>query len=158
MQQRKRIKNDIIFIILAIMLIVDNKARLDERGNQVLLLRAQIRETVQILSENQYCKASEREEQITGCRTIRNTDALVLTIAQRYVQSTSHKNLWRKGTLKLRYGSWILEAVLLILAVLLALEHDILQLYGSRFIRRKYYNILFMQDIDGRKRIAMLTT
>lgn len=156
MQQRNGIKKYIIFIMLAIMLIVENKARLDEE-NQVLLLCTQIRETVQTSSENEYCKASEREKQIAGCRTIRNTDILVPTIAERYVQSISHKSLWRKGTVKLRYGSWLLETVLLILAVLLALEHDILQLYGSRFIRRKYYNILFMQDIDGRKRIAMLT-
>lgn len=136
MKRRERIKNCIIYMLLAVFLVTGSGMGLDEQ-HQVLLQGA--KSQAEVLKPQTFLpdidlhtfQIEEKTSAIVSVRGLRNSRTHYFS----------------------RYGLFFI-CILAVLLGISRLNQEVFVLHGNRYVQKRQYIIRFIQDTDGRKRIS----
>lgn len=136
MRKRMTIKNFIIYFLLAVLIVTGSGSGLDI--------------TQQVLSS---CHHTEHKT-LTAQSLIPSDEFSEFEIVEKSASVSSITNLrYRRSGFSYRCNLFFL-CTLAFLSGIFLFDRESLTLHGTRYVHENHYNITFMQDMDGRKRIS----
>lgn len=136
MKNKMKIRNFIIFFLLAVLVISSGGSNMEHAGH-VSFARKDVE--TQKVSVQTFISCDNFSE----VRVFEKTETVINLTNRRYSRSDfSYRN-----------GLFFL-CTLTYLSGISKLDWEFLNLYNPCHIKREYYNITFMHDMDGRKRIS----